>query len=93
MLQFPRQTMTGWHLLDATGRLCGLAMLNVIPNDQGRTRTGKIVDCLLHDIAVDSWHVAILALTNVLARQGADLAQAYASTPWMAEALRKSGYK
>jgi hypothetical protein len=93
MLRFPRQTMTGWHLLDATGRLRGLAVLNVIPKDRGRTRTGKIVDCLLEDIAIDSWHAAILALTDELARQGADLAQAYASTPWTAQALRQSGYK
>ena len=93
MLRFPRQTMTGWHLLDATGRLRGLAVLNVIPKDQGRTRTGKIVDCLLDDIDVDLWHAAMLALTHELARQGADLAQAYASTPWTAEALRQSGYK
>ena len=93
MLRFPRQTMTGWHLLDATGRLRGLAVLNVIPTDQGRTRTGKIVDCLLDDIDVDRWHAAMLALTHELARQGADLVQAYASTPWTAEALRRSGYK
>ena len=93
MLHCPRQAMTGWHLLDATGRLRGLAVLNVIPRDQGRTRAGKIVDCLLDDIAVDPWHAAILALTDELARQGADLAQAYASTPWTIEALRQSSYQ
>ncbi len=93
MLRFPRQTMTGWHLLDDTGRLRGLAMLNIIPKDQGRIRTGKIVDCLLDDVAIDLWHAAMLALTHELARQGADLALAYASTPWTAKALRQSGYK
>jgi hypothetical protein len=93
MLRFPRQKMTGWHLLDATGRLRGLAILNVIPKDQGRTQTGKIVDYLLDDITVDIWHAATLSLTHELARQGADLAQAYASAPWTAEALRQSGYK
>ncbi len=93
LLRFPRQSMTGWHLLDATGRLRGLAVLNVIPTNQGRTRTGKIVDCLLGDIAVDLWHAAILALTHELTRQDADLVQAYASTPWTAEALRQSGFK
>ena len=87
ILDFPRQSMTGWHLLDDTDRLRGLAVLNVIPKDQGRTRTGKIVDCLLDDIDIDLWHAAMLALTHELARQGADLAQAYASTPWTAEAL------
>jgi hypothetical protein len=93
MIRFPRQMMSGWHLLDATGRLRGLALLNIIPTDQGRTRTGKIVDCLLDDIDVDRWHAAMLALTDELARQGADLVQAYASTPWAAEALHRSGYK
>jgi hypothetical protein len=65
----------------------------VIPTDPQRTRTGKIVDCLLDDIDVDHWHAAMLTLTNELARQGADLVQAYASTPWTVEALRRSGYK
>jgi hypothetical protein len=92
ILRFPRQEMTGWHLLDDTGRLRGLAVLNVIPQDQGRTRTGKIVDCLLDDIDIAPWQVAILALTRELAHQGADLAQAYASTPWTVKALSQSGY-
>ena len=35
ILSFPRQSMTGWHLLDDTGRLRGLAVLNIIPRDQG----------------------------------------------------------
>ena len=69
MLRFPRQAMTGWHLVDAAGRLRGLAVLNVIPSDQGRTRTGKIVDCLLDDIDVEHWQAAMLALTDEL-RQG-----------------------
>ena len=92
MLRFPRQMMSGWHLLDDSGQLRGLAVLNVIPKDQGRTRTGKIVDCLLDDNDPEVWHAATLALTRELARQGADLAQAYASTPWAIEALSQSGY-
>jgi hypothetical protein len=67
-------------------------VLNVIPQDQGRTRTGKIVDCLLDDIDIVPWQAAILALTRELAHQGADLAQAYASTPWTVKALSQSGY-
>jgi hypothetical protein len=93
ILRFPRQAMTGWHLLDHTGQLRGLAVLNVIPKDQGRTRTGKVVDCLLDGTDVAPWHAAMLALTRELARQGADLAQAYASTPWATEALGNSGFK
>jgi hypothetical protein len=92
MLRFPRQSMSGWHLRDDTGRLRGLAMLNLVPKDQGRTRTGKIVDCLLDNNDPALWHAATLALTRELARQGADLAQAYASTPCAVEALSQSGY-
>jgi hypothetical protein len=92
-LQFPRQSMTGWHLLDDMNRLRGLAVLNIIPTDQGRTRKGKIVDCLLDDIDINRWQAALLGLTHELAQQGADQAQAYASTPWTAEALHQSGYK
>ena len=92
LLRFPRQAMSGWHLLDATGRLRGFALLNLIPKDQGRTLTGKIVDCLLDDVDADLWHAAMRALTSELVRQGADIAQAYASTPWTVEALQRSGY-
>jgi hypothetical protein len=91
-LEFPRQAMSGWHLLDESGRLRGLAMLNIIPKDGGRTRTGKFADCLLDVVDVDLWHAAFLALTRELIAQGADLAQAYGSTPWASEALRRSGY-
>jgi hypothetical protein len=93
MLHFPRQTMTGWHIVDGTGQLCGLALLNVIPKDEGKTRTGKIVDCLLDGVDVASWQAAILALTTALKEQGADLALVYASTPWTAAALRQSGFR
>jgi hypothetical protein len=93
LLDFPQQTMTGWHLLDDTDQLRGLAVLNIIPQDRGRIHTGKIVDCLLDDIDVAVWQAAMLALTRELAHQGADLAQAYASTPWTVEALRQCSYK
>ena len=91
-LRFPRQAMSGWHLLDGEGRLRGFAVLNVIPKDEGRTRTGKFVDLLLDAVDPALWHASIMALTSELARQGADLAQAYASTPWTVEALERSGY-
>jgi hypothetical protein len=91
-LRFPRQVVSGWHLLDVSGRLRGFAVLNLVPRDQGRTHTGKVVDCLLDDMDITLWHAAIRTLTRELARQGADIAQAYGSTPWTAEALRRSGY-
>ena len=93
MLSFPRQAMTGWHILDEAGQLCGFALLNVIPNNTAKTRTGKIVDCLLGGIDVAIWQAAIIALTRVLNDQGADLAMAYGSNPWTTEALFKSGFE
>lgn len=81
MLRFPRQMMSGWYLRDSTGRLRGLAVLNIIPTDHGRTRVGKVVDCLLDNIDVDHWHAAMFALTSELKHQDADVVQAYASTP------------
>jgi hypothetical protein len=91
-LRFPRQDFSGWHLRDETGRIRGFALLNLVPHDEGRTRTGKIVDCLLDEIDVPLWHAAIAALARVLAREGADVAQCYASTPWMSGALSACGF-
>jgi hypothetical protein len=84
--------MSGWELRDVAGRTCGFGLLNVIPQHQGRIRIGKIVDCLVGNTDVDLWHAALGALTHELARQGADLVQAFASTPWMTEGLRRSGF-
>lgn len=91
-LRFPRQAFSGWYLRDRAGRLGGFALLNLVSQDEGRTRTGKIVDCVLDDVDVPFWQAAILALTRELAHQGADVAQCYASTPWMSESLRQCGY-
>lgn len=91
-LRFPRQAFSGWHLVDASERVRGFALLNLVPKDEGRTRTGKIVDCLLDGIEVPLWQAAIGALTGELGRQGADIALAYASTPWSAEGLGRIGY-
>jgi hypothetical protein len=91
-LRFPRQAVSGWYVVDAKGQLRGLALLNLIPKDHGYTRIGKIIDCLLDNIEPDFWHAVVLALTQELARQGADVAQAYASTPWTISAFRQNGY-
>jgi hypothetical protein len=74
------------------GKLLGFALLNVVPQDGGRTRLGKIVDCLLIGSDPDRWRAAIDALTGELGKQGADVVQAYAGTPWLAEALRRAGF-
>ena len=91
-LRFPRQDFSGWQVYDETGQLRGFAILNLVPHDEGRTRIGKIVECLLDQVEVPLWQAAILALTRELAQQGADLAQCYASTPWMTAALESCGF-
>jgi hypothetical protein len=92
LLQFPRQAMSGWHLLIPPDQLCGFAVLNLVPEYGGTVMLGKIVDCLLADTDVWLWHGAILALSRELERQGADVAQTFAGTPWIAEALRRAGF-
>jgi hypothetical protein len=91
-LRFPRQDFSGWYLRDETGQVRGFALLNLIPHDDGRTRTGKIVDCLLDSVEVAYWQAAILALVQELIRQGADIAQCYGSTPWISDALSACGF-
>ena len=91
-LRFPRQALSGWYLRDQAGCLRGIALLNLVSHDGGQTRIGKIVDCLLDNIEGFFWQAAILALTQELKRQGADMAQCYASTPWMVKALSNCGF-
>jgi hypothetical protein len=91
-LRFPRQEFSGWYLRDETGRLRGFALLNVLRHDEGRTCTGKIVDCLLDQVDAPLWHAAVLVLTRELAREGADVAQCYGSTPWLSTALATCGF-
>jgi hypothetical protein len=90
VLRYPRGGISGWHLR-TDGVLRGFAALAVVPQPGG-VRTGKIVDCIL-DLTDDAlWHAAFMALTAALKRQGADLAVAFASTEWAAQALGRSGY-
>jgi hypothetical protein len=91
-LRFPGQSISGWHLLDDENRVRGFAILNLIPHDGGRTCMGKIVDCLLEEVDTSLWATALESLTGELGRLGADVALAYASTPWTVDALRQCGF-
>jgi hypothetical protein len=88
-LLFPRPGMSGWLIL-AEGDPRGFALLNVA--GQGPVRAGKVVECLVEGQDAGLWHAAVSALAAELARQGADLAVAFGGTPWMALALRQSGF-
>ena len=90
-LRFPRQAPSGFLLRDSHGDIRGFALLNLIPKPSGGPVVGKIVDCLLDEIDFALWQSAFLLLSDELNRQGADLAEAYASAPWTAEGLRLAG--
>jgi hypothetical protein len=75
------------------GALRGFAVLSVLPRDGGAWREGRVTDCLLDDPDdADAWLAAVAALTGELARRGADVAAAFASTPWAERAIRSAGY-
>jgi hypothetical protein len=96
ILGYPRGGVTGW-LVARDGQVRGFGLLSVVL--QGKTRVGKLVDCVLDDPDPDRdpdpdlWHASIDAMTQALAGQGADIAEGFASTPWMAAALRQSGFR
>jgi len=89
-LQYPGGTMSGWMLEGHQGPL-GVALLNVVR--EGKIRRGNIVECFLNAPDVDPWHAAIVALTQQLHAQHADIATCYASTPWILEACRHAGFR
>lgn len=92
LLRFPGQNMTGWHLLGKDEKPIGFAILNVVPQDGGKTRIGKVVDCVLNTTDVERWTLAFIRLADQLDIQGADLAQAYAGAPWLERALKAANF-
>lgn len=89
LLRHPRGVMTGWHV-EHRGRAVGYALLAVV--SQGTLTVGRIADLLLAESSPDLWHASAAALTAELRRRGADVAQAFASNPWTADALKLAGY-
>lgn len=89
LLRYPRKGITGWHLTQ-DDQVRGFAVLSLV--EQGRTRAGRIADCVLNALEPELWHAALYALTGELGRQGADSATAFASTNWSAAALRACGF-
>ncbi|WP_169976573.1 hypothetical protein [Tautonia rosea] len=89
-LRFPRPWFEGW-MIRRGGSVRGFLILSVLP--QPLVTRGKIVDCFLDDPDPDLWLASIQAATEELRRRGADLAECFATTPWITEALRNSGYR
>ena len=92
VLRYPRGGVTGF-LLDRDGATRGFAVLSIVARDGGSARQGRVAECLLDDPDdADLWLASAAALTAELKRQGADVAVAFASTPWSALAFRSAGY-
>ncbi|WP_165246941.1 acetyltransferase [Paludisphaera soli] len=91
-LRYPRRPPSGFLLRESGGGVRGFAVLNVLPQDAGRTALGRVVDLLMDDDDPDAWHAALLLLSAELARRGADVARVFAAPPWTAEALRRAGF-
>ncbi len=89
LLRCPRGEISGWRI-ELGGRVAGFGLLSMV--GQGKARVGKVVDCILDEDDPDAWHAAIVALSRVLGRQGADVAVGFGSTPWLAAALREAGF-
>jgi hypothetical protein len=83
--------MSAWQVV-AEGAVRGFGLLYLPGPGPSRIRAGKLVECLVDADAPELWHAAAAALTDELARQGADLAVAFGSTPWMARALGEAGF-
>src|SRR5262249_11688961 len=88
-LQFPRHNISGW-LLEKDSECIGFALLALI--EKPGLRHGRIVECFLRPNELNLWCDALLALRVELERMNPDLITSYASTPWMSEALRRSGF-
>ena len=89
LLRHPCGTLEGYLLLER-GRVRGLAMLNIL--QQGRSRIGRIVECLLDDPSTGLFRSAIVALVAVLRDRGIDAVFGCGSTPWSADAYRDLGF-
>lgn len=90
LLRCPSRTISG-YLIERDGTTLGFGLLSVIPS--GRSRVGKIVECFLPGRNIDDWHASVVALTSELKASGADFVVSCGSTDWMAEALRRTGYR
>lgn len=88
-LQFPRQNISGW-LLEKNSECIGFALLALI--EKPGLRHGRIVECFLRPNELNLWSDALSALRVELERMDAALITCCASTPWMSEALRRSGF-
>ncbi|QEH38066.1 hypothetical protein OJF2_66640 [Aquisphaera giovannonii] len=93
LLAYPRGGITGWHLVEPSGRLRGFAVLSVVPQHGGRVRLGKIADLVLDGPDPSAWHAAADRLRRELGTQGADVAQGFAAPAWAAEGFSRAGFR
>lgn len=88
-LRYPRSRLTGW-LIEEGSDLRGFALLNLVARPA--LRMGRIVECFLDTDDARIWHAALASLVDELRAQNADVAECFASTPWMTEGLKRNGF-
>ncbi|HEV3164604.1 MAG TPA: acetyltransferase [Isosphaeraceae bacterium] len=88
-LRYPRSRLSG-YLVYHENRLRGFGLLNVVAEPE--LRKGKIVECFLDEPDPALWHAVIMALTEELRVQQADVVEILGSTPWIREGLSASGF-
>lgn len=90
LLRNPSRAMQGYRLF-VDGELRGFGIVNLLM--QGRSRIGRIVDCLLDNASPTQWQGAIHALTAQLQAQGADVVFGCGGPPWVSEAYRANEFR
>ncbi len=88
-LRFPPGTIHGWHLFDRD-RLCGFALVNVVP--QGPIRLGKVLECWAASEDSEQWQAAGSALVDGCRQLGCHQIAAYGTAPCLASAWRANGF-
>jgi hypothetical protein len=88
-LAYPGGNLAGWTI-HAGGSVLGFGLLNVALVHG--IRQARVVDCFLAAQEDDLWHAALSGLVEQARACSADEVLCFASTPWMARALQRTGF-
>ena len=87
-LRFPLGNFSG-YVFEAQG-IRGFAIVSII--SRPKLKVARIVECFLDSTDIELWADALALLHERAAREDIDLISCYGTTPWMAAALRRSGF-
>jgi hypothetical protein len=87
-LAYPGGNLAGWTVHEGADAV-GFALLNVTGKG---VRQARVVDCFLAAQDEDLWHAAVAGLVEQARARSADEVLCFASTPWLAEGLRRAGF-